>query len=202
MQQDITMKQATIEELQAIGDAINMEKQKRFYHNSRCKFEEPNTHKTAFVNKANCAFNIAEKGKADIHELQSLVAKLIEGQDFFLNEYLQRVEHKVYIDIDMPIDEACVTAITEFIKDLIDGDPQVMVLKNNISGKIHMVLNVSVHNLYDDTHHAILRYLRDYLYSAVEHEISHEDWNNNFDCTAKGLRLAYSVKMDGVKVAR
>jgi hypothetical protein len=188
MQQDNTMKLATIGELQAIGNAINMKKQKRFYHNSRCKFEEPNTHRTAFVDKANYAFNIAEKGKADIHELQSLVAKLIEhqGQDFFLNEYPQGVEHKVYIDIDMPIDEACITAIMEFIEDLIDGDPQVMVLKNNISGKIHMVLNVSAQNVYDDTHHAILRYLRYYLYSAMEHEISRKDWNNNSIAPQRG----------------
>jgi hypothetical protein len=90
--------------------------------------------------------------------LQSLVAKLIEyqGQNFFFNEYPQGVAHKVYIDIDMPINKACITAITEFIEDLIDGDPQVMVLKNNISGKIHMILNVSAQNIYDDTYHTIL----------------------------------------------
>lgn len=179
--------------------------QSRFYHTTSCKFEECSTHRTAFVGKHNRAFNVSKKGRPNVEELRSLIEKLLDfqGDDFYLNEFPCGVDHRVYIDIDMPVPDGCLDAIKDSLEEIIIGDPQVQVLKNNVSGKVHIVMNVRATQIAGEhEHHATLRYLREYLYQAVESEISIEDWRKNFDCTAKGLRSAYSVKMDGVQVAR
>jgi hypothetical protein len=188
-----------IEDLLEVAAATKVP-EKHFYHTASCKFEEPNTHRTVFVGKNHRAFNIASKGRPDMNELQTFIEKLLEhqGDDFYLNEFPDSVTH---VDIDAPVTDESIEAIKYFIGESIEGDPQIKVLRNDTSGKVHMMLNVSVMNVPgDNTYVATLRYLRDYLYQVVEHEFTPAEWNAAFDYNAKSLRSAYSVKMDRTQV--
>ena len=133
----------------------------KFYHNTICRVCCKdniciNTHRTDFVgsDNANRFFNIISpkvyfpgngmfKISDDMVQLRDLVEKLMhkQGNEFFLNEYPEECKHRQFIDLDANIDEDVLTGIIAALQELITNG-NVQVLRNNVSGKVHLILDV------------------------------------------------------------
>lgn len=179
--------------------------------NFKCRFRTDfgkksiTTHRTAFVGESNLALNVINSESCNSAQkreefVRELAQKLMEsqGRDFYLNEYPSEcVDHRVYIDIDMRLEDLQIELIVGLLEDLIVGDPDIQVLRNNVTGKVHIVVGVEVASYMNAPMKIILEFLRGYLWAAVDGEITRKQWMEAFDCGAKGLRSAFSVKMKG-----
>lgn len=173
---------------------------KQFYPsmNILTKFTEPNTHRTVFAGGNHMAFNINNQLTGYNDTIKSLVRDLIkyQGDDFYLNEVPDEVDHLIYIDIDSKISFQSIGYIRDFLIEIVKDILLYKVLINEETGKIHIVVNIKIHtSRQSNLKKSILIFLRDYLYGAVESELSREEWIAAFDINAPGIRSAFSIKM-------
>jgi P4 family phage/plasmid primase-like protien len=196
-----------------------MEQQRvNFYHDTTsamCTKEKlcVNTHRTDFVGfeSANKCFNIISPkvkfpdGRCyqitdDMIRLKDLAVKLMtrQGSNFFLNEYPEECEHRQFIDLDANVSSSALDNIINCLEAL-TTDGRILVLRNTISGKVHLVMDVPALSSRGSLRKkAINQYLCDYLYdeAALEDEFTREKWRDEvFDAKAAGIRSAFSAKV-------
>lgn len=202
------------------------QKTAKFYHETVCKMctkDEPrvNTHRTDFVGyeKSNRCFNIINnkvkfpdgcsyKIHDDITNLKSLASALMrkQGDNFFLNEYPEECEHRQFIDLDFNIDDDVLQRIILALQELTTPGGEIQVLRNTVSGKVHLIINVPASTVRGSIRKkAISKWLCNYLYECadLEQEFTREKWENEiFDAQAAGIRSAFSVKVKDGKVEK
>eukprot|EP01127_Copromyxa_protea_P008243 TRINITY_DN1885_c0_g1_i6.p1 TRINITY_DN1885_c0_g1~~TRINITY_DN1885_c0_g1_i6.p1 ORF type:complete len:789 (-),score=136.27 TRINITY_DN1885_c0_g1_i6:197-2563(-) len=82
--------------------------------------------------------------------------------------------------------------ITTGLAELVTGDLEVRVCRNEQTGKVHLLTNIVIpaSSLRD-----WMRFLPDYLYQYVEHVYTKEEWKKGCDEKACGVRSIYSIKI-------
>eukprot|EP01127_Copromyxa_protea_P007276 TRINITY_DN171_c0_g1_i5.p1 TRINITY_DN171_c0_g1~~TRINITY_DN171_c0_g1_i5.p1 ORF type:complete len:430 (-),score=50.68 TRINITY_DN171_c0_g1_i5:3118-4407(-) len=190
----------------------------KFFHEtvtSTCtkKCFHRNTHRTDFVGhaRANKSFNIISNGITfqdgacinicdDSLRLKSLAKELmsVQGDNFFLNEYPEECEHKLFIDIDAKISDYGLQNIITAL-DEVTNNADVKVLRNTVSGKVHMIVDVPMHSYrVSKRKQAALVWLSRYLYDCADlsDEFEEAEWYSDvFDTKASGIRSAFSAKV-------
>ena len=191
----------------------------KFFHSTICKTCKKdeiitNTHRTDFVGyeSGNKTFNIIANKiqfqdggyyriKDNSLALKDLAESLMkaQGDKLFLNEYPEECDHLQYIDLDAKIDDDTLDFIVDALVELTDSG-EVKVLRNNTSGKIHLVMNIAAESRHGSfAKKAISVHLCKYLWDNViefENQYTWEDWSNDiFDAKAAGIRSAFSVKV-------
>ncbi|KAL6071293.1 hypothetical protein QOT17_005873 [Balamuthia mandrillaris] len=138
---------------------------------------------------------------------------------FMLNEfpYRTRLSTRLYIDIDMRLTgEDHISMLQDMLEWMFEDRSRpdnVLVLQNDISGKLHIILNTGIHEhtfyFIDNTGERrvvrvpakqyrkyVLEYIRDTLYEmCLDPDVDQKVWNDAFDINAAGLRSAYSAKV-------
>lgn len=201
--------------LQAVIAAGNAPTPKKpFYHSTRTEFKLKSHIRIDHVGKerGNRCYDLCPRGYYDAVKHKDLINDLLvyfDKDTFYLNEVPSGVQHRVFFDFDINLSELALDSIVEMLESVIVGvDPEVLVSRNETSGKIHIVTNVQTFTPItvkgqpelNIDRRAEMQYLRKYLFQAVDGEISKEDWMRNkpalFDVKAPGIRSVYSVKVD------
>jgi hypothetical protein len=186
-----------------------------------------NTHRTEFLGKntRRKCYNVlvsygsknvpTDEERVILYNVGELAGYLIASQrhSFTLNEYPENCTHRCYIDFDHCMNGKILQAMLDCIQGLRDvtNDDKLMeikVLRNNVSGKIHLILDTpSSSSRKNNVKQKLLNFLSNYIFSSLSKDFpdfksyyTHETWQKYFDENALGLRSALSVKIKNGKI--
>ena len=173
----------------------------------------------------NKAFNVKGWEEYKSGDLIYNLYKYQDDQSFHFIEYDKgaRWPKKIYLDIDISIPESAIQPIYDYINQNIiklygesENEAPLYILRNNKSGKLHIILNANLSNLIKElniTEYRLERLLRTTaakyigleLYETVKEyipDLTNEIWNHAVDvCNVHTLRAAYSNKYkDGILI--